>query len=155
MFDQSEHLRDEDFEVVEKIKNKNVIIVLNKCDLPVAIDENSLSSCIMNPASCILNISATRGDGIEELKDIIFKSCLKNWNENREGVLVTNLRHKSAIQSASGSINRAVQTLTENQPIEFIALEIRDSLDRLGEIVGAVTSEDILNRIFSEFCIGK
>lgn len=155
MFDQSEPLRDEDFEVVEKIRDKNVIIALNKCDLPAAIDENSLSSCIMNPASCIVKISATRGDGLEELKDVIFKSCLKNWNEDREGVVITNLRHETAIQSARESINRAVQSLTENQPIEFIALELRDSLDRLGEIVGAVTSEDILNKIFSEFCIGK
>jgi tRNA modification GTPase len=155
MFDQSEPLKDEDIEVAEKIRNKNVIITLNKCDLPTAIDENSLSSCIMNPASCILNISATRGDGIDELKDTILKSCLKNWRENREGVVVTNLRHRTAIESACESMGRAARSLTGNQPIEFIALEIRDSLDKLGEIVGAVTSEDILNKIFIDFCIGK
>jgi len=66
-----------------------------------------------------------------------------------------NLRHKAAIDHSPQSLNRAVKALTENQPVEIVALELRDSLDRIGEIVGAVTTEDILNKIFSDFCIGK
>ncbi len=155
MFDQSEPLKDEDLEVIEKTGSKNVIVVLNKCDLLQLLDKDFLISRFTIHDSRILEISATRGDGIEELKNTIFKACLKNWSENREGVVVTNIRHKTAIESARESIKRAATSLTENQPIEFIALEIRDSLDRLGEIVGAVTSEDILNKIFSDFCIGK
>jgi len=80
---------------------------------------------------------------------------LTNWKEEREGVVVTNLRHKTAIQHAQASLVNTMQALTENQPIEIIALELRDSLDKLGEIVGAITTEDILERIFNEFCIGK
>jgi tRNA modification GTPase len=155
IFDRSEPLKTEDFEVIEKINNKNAIIVLNKCDLPAAIQQNSLTSFILHPSSFILNISATRGDGLEELKDAIFNSCLKDWKEEREGVVVTNLRHKTSIENALASLDRSVKALTDNQPIEIIALELRDSLDKLGEIVGAVTTEDILNRIFNDFCIGK
>ena len=105
--------------------------------------------------SSSLHISATSGDGLEELKEAIFNSCLKDWKEEREGVVVTNLRHKTSIENALESLHRASQALTENQPIEIIAIELRCSLDKLGEIVGTVTTEDILNRIFSDFCIGK
>jgi tRNA modification GTPase len=155
LFDRSEPLQKEDFEVLKKIKDKNTIFVLNKSDLPAAFDRTSFSAFIINPSSLLLTISATRGDGIEELKDAIFGSCLKNWKEEREGVVVTNLRHKTAMQNARASLVNAIQALTENQPIEIIALELRDSLDKLGEIVGSITTEDILDKIFNEYCIGK
>jgi tRNA modification GTPase len=155
IFDSSEPLKEEDFEVLEKIKNKNTIFVLNKCDLQSAIDRISISSLVARPSSFILNISATRGDGLEDLKDRIFESCLKDWKEGREGVVITNLRHMTAIENAKTSLERAASALIENQPLEILALELRDSLDRLGEIVGAVTTEDILNKIFNDFCIGK
>jgi tRNA modification GTPase len=154
IFDQSEPLRDEDYEVMERIKNKTAIAVLNKSDLPAAFSQESFSSFILHPSSS-LHISATSGDGLEELKEAIFNSCLKDWKEGREGVVVTNLRHKTSIENALESLHRASQALTENQPVEIIAIELRQSLDKLGEIVGAVTTEDILNRIFSDFCIGK
>lgn len=154
IFDQSEPLRDEDFEVMERIKNKTAITALNKCDLPAAFSQESFSSFILNPSSS-LHISATSGNGLEDLKEAIFNSCLKDWKEEREGVVVTNLRHKTSIENALESLHRASQALTENQPVEIIAIELRRSLDKLGEIVGAVTTEDILNRIFSDFCIGK
>ena len=154
IFDQSEPLRDEDFDVMERIKNKTALAVLNKCDHPEAFSQESFSSFIRHPSSS-LRISATRGDGLEELKEAIFNSCLKDWKEEREGVVVTNLRHKTSIENALESLHRASQALTENQPVEIIAIELRQSLDKLGEIVGAVTTEDILNRIFNDFCIGK
>jgi tRNA modification GTPase len=155
MFDCSELLKEEDFKVIQKVKDKNTIFVLNKSDLQSAIDRNSISSLVPRPSSSILNISATRGDGLERLKDKIFESCLKDWKEEREGVVISNLRHKIAIENARTSLDRAISVLIENQPLEILALELRDSMDRLGEIVGAVTTEDILNKIFTDFCIGK
>ena len=151
IFDSSEPLRDEDFEVLKKVKNKTAIYVLNKSDLPAVIDQASFD---LHPSS-FLRISATRGDGIEDLKDKVVNSCLKDWKEEREGIVISNLRHKISLEKATESLRKAADALTENQPLEIIALEMRDSLDSLGEIVGAVTTEDILNRIFSDFCIGK
>ena len=103
----------------------------------------------------MINISATRGDGIEELKEAIFNSSVKNWKEQKEGIIITNLRHKIAIQAAHDSLGNALKSMEANQPIEITAIDLREALDRLGEIVGAVTTDDILNRIFSDFCIGK
>ena len=155
VFDASEPLREEDFEVMQKVKDRNTLFVLNKSDLPSAVDEQSFPSSVLHPSSLLMRISATRGDGLEELKEAIFNTCLRDWKEEREGVVVTNLRHKTAIEHSLQSLNRAVKALTENQPVEIVALELRDSLDSIGEIVGAVTTEDILNKIFSDFCIGK
>lgn len=155
IFDCSEDLKGEDFEVLEKIKNKNAIIALNKSDLPSAFDEVALAPYLTPRVPHVLNISATRGDGLEDLKDRIFESCLKDWKEEREGVVITNLRHKTAIENAKTSLERALSALIENQPLEILALELRDSLDRLGGIVGVITTEDILNKIFNDFCIGK
>jgi len=155
IFDASEPLAEEDFEVIQKVKDRNTIFVLNKSDVPSAVDEHSFPPSVLHLSSLLMRISATRGDGLEELKEAIFNTCLRDWKEEREGVVVTNLRHKTAIEHSLQSLNRAVNALTENQPVEIVALELRDSLDRIGEIVGAVTTEDILNKIFSDFCIGK
>ncbi|HMK49677.1 MAG TPA: tRNA uridine-5-carboxymethylaminomethyl(34) synthesis GTPase MnmE [Thermodesulfovibrionales bacterium] len=154
IFDGSEPLREEDFEVLRKVMNKPAIYVLNKSDLPAAIDHASFSSFDL-PSTAFLSISATRGDGVEDLKDKVVDSCVKNWKEEREGVVVSNLRHKTSLERAAESLEKARMALIETQPLEIVAIEIRASLDSLGEIVGAVTTEEILNRIFSDFCIGK
>jgi tRNA modification GTPase len=155
IFDRSEPLKDEDLEVLHKIKNKNSVIVLNKCDLPSVIDEEVLVSQAHPDNTRVLHISATRGDGLETLKDSIVESCLKDWKEERDGIVISNLRHKISLENAMISLDRAMHAFTEDQPLEIFALELRDTLDRLGEIVGSVTTEDILNKIFNEFCIGK
>lgn len=155
IFDRNEPLKDEDVEVLNKIKNKNAIIVLNKCDLPFVVDEAVLVSHATPGNTLVLHISATRGDGLEGLKDSIVEACLKDWKEERDGIVISNLRHKLAIEHAIRSLERATQALTDGHPLEILSLELRDALDRLGEIVGSVTTEDILNMIFNEFCIGK
>ena len=159
VIDGSEPLKDEDIEALGKTRGKNTIIVLNKSDLISSEEQKrrraAVNSALSSYSSHMINISAAKGDGIEELKDTILQSSVKNWKEQREGIIITNIRHKIAIQAAYDSLKEGINSIETGKPLEIIAIEFRDALDRLGEIVGAVTTDDILNRIFSDFCIGK
>ncbi|MEK7197633.1 MAG: tRNA uridine-5-carboxymethylaminomethyl(34) synthesis GTPase MnmE, partial [Nitrospirota bacterium] len=147
--DGSEPLKNEDFEVLGKIKGKNAIIAINKSDLISPKERESrraeVASALFSYASQIISISALKEDGLEELKDTIFSSCVKNWKEQKEGIIITNLRHKIAIQAAYDSLGNALKSMETNQPVEITAIDLREALDRIGEIVGAVTTDDILN----------
>lgn len=151
--DGAQALHREDIEVLEKVKEKNAVIAINKSDIHGT--DRELPSRLKPYSPRIMNISATTGKGLDELKNMIFDSCLKNWKEQKEGIIITNLRHKIAIQAAHDSLGNALKSMETNQPLEITAIDLREALDRLGEIVGAVTTDDILNRIFSDFCIGK
>lgn len=151
LLDGSEQLVEEDFQLIELIRPKNAVILISKSDLPAKI---SLET-VRETGKEFLSVSALTGEGIEELKSLIFHSNLRNWNEEREGVVVTNIRHKTALEKTSSSLERAIGLLSENQPLEFFSIELREALDSLGEITGIVTADDILEKIFSTFCIGK
>ena len=153
VIDGSAVLHEEDFLVLEKVKDKNAIITINKSDLPVAEDMEARLNGYSNE---VLKISAKTGLGLDALKDMILDLATAGspFGE-RSGVILTNVRHKVAIDNAMQSLNNASDALRSKQPLEIIAVEMRDALDRLGEIVGTVTTEDIINKIFSEFCIGK
>jgi tRNA modification GTPase len=146
VLDGSMPLRDGDRELIERLRGRHSIFVVNKSDLPQA--EFGLP-----PDIPVFRVSAKTGEGLDALKEGVFNSCMKTGGRG-EGVIVTNLRHKGALD-ASGKALRAARDAIENQPLEIAAMELREALDSLGEIVGAVTTEDILNRIFSDFCIGK
>jgi tRNA modification GTPase len=155
IFDSSEPLNDQDRLVLERIRGLHSLILLNKCDLPAGLNTADMEILRAASRGPMLHISATRGDGIEALKTAIFESCLTDWKEGREGAVVSNLRHKTAIEHTVSALKRARALLAGNQPFEFLALELRDALDHLGQIVGSVTTDDILDMIFSDFCIGK
>ena len=155
LFDSSEPLNDQDLQVLDKIRGRNALIVLNKNDLACALDKADMKRLRADHHRPVVHISATGGNGLDTLKTSIFESCLKDWKEEREGIVVSNLRHKTAIEHARSALTRGRGLLTGNQPLEFLALEFRDALDHLGEIVGTVTADDILDMIFNDFCIGK
>ncbi len=153
-------LNSEDITVLDRIKNKKSIIAINKSDLPFADD--SLERRMGVYSDNVLRISAKTGDGLGELKERIIDSVVRNRGSGVRGscgegggAVVTNVRHKIAIDNAVGALDKAIDGLKSALPLEIVAVEMRDALDRLGGIVGTVTTDDILNRIFSEFCIGK
>lgn len=152
VIDGSRPLSDEDLYIIEKVreKGKRFIVGINKADLCP-----SVATFAMHPLPLTLNISAKTGQGLEELKEAIINISLVGAKGESEGLIVANLRHKTAIDNAITSLRKASQDMMNSQPGEIIALSLRDGLDYLGEIVGAVTTEDILNRVFSQFCIGK
>jgi tRNA modification GTPase len=129
------------------------VIALNKNDLPPGFPPESLRERI--PGAPLVSISALRGLGIENLKEEIRRMILAGKTESPGEVLLSNLRHKQAIEKARQALDQALESLTAGLSAEFISLDLREAQAALGEIVGTHTSEDILERIFSQFCVGK
>jgi tRNA modification GTPase len=161
IIDWTSPLNEEDMVVIEKIRDKKTIIALNKSDLPMA--EQDFGTVLKSRSENVVNISAKTGAGLDVLKEKILDLAMVGRQgqeaasayDESPGIIVTNVRHKVAIDSGVAALNNAASSLRAEMPLEIVAVEMRDALDRLGGIVGTVTTEDILNRIFSEFCIGK
>ncbi len=153
IFDASKSLGKEDLEILELIKNKKAIILLNKIDLDSKIDENEINIKAAN--SKVIKISALNKVGIDQLYDEITKMFnLSEINLDQE-VVITNIRHKNLIDKAIQSTKKAKQTVKDKMPLDIIAIFIKDILEDLGNITGEVVTEDIINEIFSKFCLGK
>ncbi len=153
IFDCSKELEEEDIEILELIKDKKCIILLNKIDLETKIDENNEK--LKKISNNIIKISALNKIGIEELGNKI--SGLFNLNQiNLDNELViTNVRHKKLISKCIESIKSARIDLETETPLDIATISIKNIIDYMGEITGDNTSEDIINEIFSKFCLGK
>lgn len=106
-------------------------------------------------APAFVKVSAKTGEGLDQLTLLIHSVCLKEGLEATPSVLVTRLRHKASLEQVHRSVEEAMRSLEQKESGECVALDIRAALDALGEITGAVSTEDILDRIFQDFCIGK
>ena len=153
IFDSSKDLTDEDLEILELIRNKKAIILLNKSDLNAKINEND--SRFKDITDNIIKISALNKTGIDLLYEKI--SNLFNLNEiNLDNeILITNIRHKNIISKSLDNVKKSKEALEMNLPIDIITIYIKNILEDLGEITGEVVTEDIINEIFSKFCLGK
>ena len=153
IFDATKDLSKEDMEILDIINDKKIIIVLNKIDLPCKIDENNeyLKSITNN----IVKISALNNIGIEEIYNKITKMFNLNEINLDNEIVITNLRHKNLIHKAMENVEKAKQSLNENMPSDIVAIFIKDILESLGEITGEEVTENIINEIFSRFCLGK
>ena len=152
VFDGSRNLDDDDRSVLREVGEKCTIVVVNKCDLESVLDERALR-CIVH-SKRIMRISAKTGAGIKELKEAIEETLLGR-NRSTDGFVITELRHREALEKASGALSRFLDALRSGESLEFLALDLRLALDGIGEITGETTTEDLLGRIFSKFCIGK
>lgn len=148
----------EDINLINYIhsKEKPLVIVFNKIDLVNNVPR-SLDDIISKLGSLSkVKISALRGDGIEDLKEIIFQTSVLSKQTQPEGsIFITNEWHKQALVKSRESLILALNSTLNGLSGEFIALDLKASIDALGQIIGKVTSDDILNNIFSKFCIGK
>lgn len=153
IFDSSKDLTEEDKEILDIIKDKKVIIVLNKIDLETKIDENN--ELLKNTSENIVKISALNETGIENIYEIINEMFnLNEINVDNETV-ITNLRHKNLISKAITNVKKARETLENGMPTDVIAIFIKDILEALSEITGEEVTENIINEIFARFCLGK
>ena len=153
IFDSSKELSDEDIEILKIIKDKKSIILLNKSDLNSVLSEKD--DVFLNISKNILKISAMNGEGLDELYSMIVKMFDLNEINVDNDVIITNIRHKDLISKAIENVKKARNTVKENMPIDIIAIFIKDVLEDLGKITGEFVTEDIINEIFSKFCLGK
>ncbi len=153
IFDASKDLGKEDLEILELIKNKKAIILLNKTDLKEKINENDQK--IKETGATVIKISALKKEGIENLYDEITKMFDLNQINLDQETVITNVRHKNLIDQAIESTKKAKDTMEQKMPIDIIAIFIKDILEDLGKITGEIVTDDIIDEIFSKFCLGK
>ena len=152
VLDNSRKLEKEDKEVIEKIKenNKKVIVLLNKIDLPKKLDISKYNF------ENIVEISAKDNIGIENMEDTIYSFIVdKNVENSGEKLIITNIRHKTALEKTKDSIKSIFETIDMGLPMDLISVDLKEALDSLSEITGEITSEDILDHVFGNFCVGK
>lgn len=148
ILDATEGLRQEELQLLSRLPKNKTIAVWNKIDLePVEI--------LSIPLEHIVNISAKNKEGLENLYKEIDKVIWSKSMPSKEELLITNVRHKEALQKSYESANRVVQGLGQGISPEFLSMDMRESLYELGKIIGTNISEDVISAIFSKFCIGK
>jgi len=149
--DGSESLTEVDWQIMERIRARKVIPVINKIDLPLKINKDELIGFFGRPCVCI---SAKYGTGMGELKESIYRALTDQKGEGETGVAITHLRQFECLKRALAAISKGLSFDLVHQP-ECAAEELKDALFALGEITGDSVSEDLLDIIFSNFCVGK
>ena len=154
IFDISKQLKKEDFDILNMIKNKKSIVVLNKIDLTSNILDDNIKE-IEKYSKNIVKISALKKIGIEDLYNKITEIFNLNQINVDNDIVITNIRHKNLISKAIESVNKSEETIKNNMPIDVVAIFLKEILENLGNITGDFVTEDIINDIFSKFCLGK
>lgn len=153
LFDATDQLSDEDYQVLEMIKGKRAIIVLNKIDLPEQIlKKTDLENKVRDTA--VVEISARQGWGIEKLEGIVLE-LIGAGKVSVEPVMITRTRHRSLLEHVLQCLRDARDGAGGGQPLDCIAVDLWEAWYRLGEITGDALGEEIINKIFEDFCIGK
>ena len=153
IFDISGSLDEDDRKIIELIRDKKAIILLNKVD--VLKNNNKMEEEIKKLNKPVIKISAKEEMGLENLYDEIKKMFELNEISSNNEILITNERHKNQIIKAKQNILDAIETVRNNTPVDIISIYINQAMEDLGEITGVNVSENIINEIFAKFCLGK
>jgi tRNA modification GTPase len=151
--DGTEPLTAEDLDILPEVRERKSVVAINKNDLPRRLNPQDLAGPL--PGVPLIPVSALHHSGIDLLEGAIREVVLNGQEDSSSEVLLSNLRHKQALERAREALARALEASGANLSPEFISVDLGQALHALGEIVGETTSEDILDRIFSQFCIGK
>jgi tRNA modification GTPase len=154
MLDVSNQLTDEDRLIIDKNKSGEIIAAINKIDLPRKWEADALKKLFPRETK-FLEISAKLGNGLEELKSTIIDLSVSSKDEYAGSVMITSLRHKLSIEKTLKNIQNAKGSIAQGMSAEFAAFDLREAIDNLDEITGKKINDEILDTIFSSFCIGK
>ena len=150
--DASRELDANDFDIMQMIQDKKAVILLNKSDLTTVVTEEMVKKYIEKP---ILQISAKEESGIKELEETLKEMFFHGEISFNDEVYITNIRHKTAIKDAYDSLEKVNVSIENNMPEDFYSIDLLDAYESLGSITGETIGEDLVNEIFSKFCMGK
>jgi tRNA modification GTPase len=153
VIDGSQGLDDRDRAIIEEIKGRTVITIINKADLPWQFTVENARS--LGLTDTVAQISALHNQGLDHLKELMYETVLRFPHDSAAEILITSARQKNALDRTLAALNTARTAACEGLPPELIAIDLHAALQALGEITGQTSTEDILDRIFSTFCIGK
>jgi len=153
VLDASSVLSDEDREVLQLLIGKEAIIIINKTDLPVQLEREELYSYIASPQ--VIEVSVIEGRGLDALEKRIVELVYSGQVEEKEGVFINNVRHASLLEQSQQHLVAVLATIEAAMPPDCIVVDLRDAWEKLGEITGDTVGTDIIDQIFTKFCIGK
>ena len=150
--DSSIPLDENDFEIINMIREKRAIILLNKTDLSTVVDKDELKKWITKP---MIEISAKEETGIHELESTLKEMFYHGELSFNDEIYITNARHKAALNDAYQSLGKVMDSIENQMPEDFFTIDLMDAYESLGSITGETIGEDLVNEIFSKFCMGK
>ena len=144
-----------DMDIISVIKNKKVIVLLNKSDLDVVVKEEELTALFEEDELQILRTSTKENVGLEEFENTIKDMFFHGQIESNQEVVITNMRHKECLMNASESLAMVMQSLEDHMPEDFYSIDLMSAYTSLGLIIGEEVEDDLLTEIFTNFCLGK
>ncbi len=153
VLDGSEPINSNDLKIFEIVKDKKVILLINKSDLEIKLNINEINQDFIQKR--IIEVSAKEELGLDKIEETIKDMFLRKEFEIDNQLIITNLRHKQVIKEVKKEIEEIIDSINGDTPIDIISVSIVEAADKLGEITGETVGEDVLHTIFSKFCIGK
>ena len=153
LLDGSRSLEEEDLQIMELLKERKSLVLINKRDLGEAISIEEIAAKL--PASQVIEASLLKGQGITEIEDAVEDLVYGGEIVQKESMMVNNVRHIELLQQAVKSLTDALHMSERREALDFIEVDVKNAYERLGEIIGETVSDDIINEVFARFCLGK
>ena len=152
VIDASTSLDESDYEIIKLLKNKNAIVLLNKSDLETKITTDDIKKLLDKK---VISISAREHFGIDELEDAIKNMFLKGDISFNDEVYAINVRQKNSLQIVMDHLHQVIQSIDDGMPEDFYSIDLMGAYEELGKIIGEDVEDDLVDEIFSKFCMGK
>ena len=145
-------LDENDLEIIELIRDKKAVVLLNKTDLDMVLTKQELED---KTGHRVIPVSAKEQSGIRDLEEEIKSMFYHGEIDFNDEIYITNIRHKAALEEAVNSLNMVLDSIRDGMPEDFYSIDLMNAYEQLGTIIGEAVEEDLVNTIFSKFCMGK